>query len=198
MPSNDPAGLIRPAWQAPAAVGALMTTRSGGVSAGSYASLNVGVAVGDDPACVAENRRRVAAWAGVPLVYLRQVHGERVVRLVPGRQADEPIEADASWTDAPGLACAIQVADCMPVLFAAGNGAAVGAAHAGWRGLAAGVLERTLEAVCAAAGCAPAELHAWMGPCIGPEACTVGDASRFFSFRRERVTGRMVAAVWRR
>ena len=120
-----------------------MSTREGGVSAAPWQSLNLGVAVGDAAAAVAENRARFAAALGARPVWLRQVHGVNVLRL-DVRQAGEPNmpdePADAAWTDEPGVACAVQVADCLPVLFAARNGCAVAAAHAGWRGLSAGVL----------------------------------------------------------
>jgi polyphenol oxidase len=245
----EPGRVIVPDWPVPAQVGALMTTRAGGISKAPFDSLNIGVAVGDDPAAVAHNRRVVAETIAARPVYLRQVHGACVIE----------IEADAAFTTVPGIACAIQVADCLPVLFADTQGRAVGAAHAGWRGLAAGVLERTAQAVCAAAACEPAALCAWLGPCIGPRAfevgadvleavghppagserfvsalradgspawradlaglardrlagigvssisaagwCTVEDASRFFSFRRDTRmgrSGRMVALVWLR
>lgn len=250
------AGIV-PDW-AVTGVGALMSTRAGGVSRAPWDTLNVGDAVGDDPLAVAENRRRVASAIGVPVVYLRQVHGARVVRIDAADALRVPIEADAAVTDAAGVACAVQVADCLPVLFAAPDGRAVGAAHAGWRGLAAGVVERTLDSVAALAGCARGEVVAWLGPCIGPgrfevgadvlcafgvdpahgasrrfvprqrsdgacrwlcdlpglvrdrlaEAgagqvgggrwCTVEQRSAFFSYRRDGVTGRHVAAVWRR
>lgn len=254
------AGAIEPDWHAGSSVGALMTTRAGGVSAPPWDTLNLGTAVGDDPAAVAENRRRLEAAIGAAPVYLRQVHGARVVELTEADAdpAREPLEADAAVTVAAGIACAVQVADCLPVLFAAPGGRAVGAAHAGWRGLAGGVVEATLLRVCALAGCPPGDVRAWLGPCIGPSAfevgadvlaafgveplagdapcfryaprpdggarwrcdlagltrerlaragvvevsggrwCTVEDRSRFFSFRRDGVTGRHVAAVWRR
>ena len=231
-----------------------MTTREGGVSSGAYASMNVGIAVGDEADRVAANRARFAAACGAAPVFLRQVHGCSVVRVgaadaLPGAAVHE---ADALFTSEPGIACTVQAADCLPVLFAAPAGRAVAAAHAGWRGLAAGVLEATVANLCEAAGCRPAELQAWLGVCIGPRAfevgadvleafgvdpsradanrfrparpgkwladlaglardrlagagvervsgggwCAVEDASRFFSFRRDRVTGRMAAAVW--
>jgi YfiH family protein len=164
-------------------VGAVCSTRAGGVSEGAYASLNLGLAVGDDPAAVAENRRRFAALAGRPVVWLRQVHGTRVLQATAADAAPgAPVhEADAAWTAEPGLALAIQVADCMPVLLALPDGSAVAAAHAGWRGLAAGVLQDTVAAVCAGTGCAPRDLMAWIGPCIGPAAFEVGaDVLRAF------------------
>ena len=216
---------LTPEWCVDARVGALMSTRRGGVSTAPYDSLNLGGATGDAAESVAENQRRFAAELGAPVRYLRQVHGATVLRLA---------------------------ADCLPVLLAAPQARGVGAAHAGWRGLAAGVLEATVQALCEAAHCAPRHLKAWLGPCIGPRRfevgadvldafgaaaaarfvpraradgsprwladlpglardrlhgagvrdvsggawCTVEDASRFFSFRRDGVTGRMAAAVW--
>lgn len=253
--------VLAPVWDVDG-VGALMTTRAGGVSRAPWDTLNLGTAVGDDPAAVAENRRRFERALGVRPVYLRQVHGAAVVTLTTVDAVGDPPEADGAVTDEAGVACVVQVADCLPVLFAAPHGRAVGAAHAGWRGLAAGVVERTLERVCALAGCTPRDVRAWLGPCIGPRqfevgadvlqafgadplapqahphfvprpgvrhadgrprwladlaalardrlrasgvtsidsacACTVEEPSRFFSFRRDGVTGRHAAAVWRR
>ncbi len=164
--------MLRPDWPVDARVGALMTTRAGGVSAAPFDSLNLGGATGDDPAAVAQNRHRFEAALGVPTRYLSQVHGARVVRLAHAETG--PYEADAAVTTAPGLACTVLVADCLPVLFAAPQARAVGAAHAGWRGLAGGVLEATTTALCEAAGCGPRELVAWLGPCIGPRRFEVG------------------------
>lgn len=168
--SEVPAGWLRPHF-AVAGVRALMSTRAGGVSQGVYESCNLGDAVGDDPAAVHENRRRFAgAIGGVP-TWLRQVHGRRVLRLPVA--AGESLEADACLSTEPGVACVIQVADCLPVLFAAPGG--VAAAHAGWRGLADGVLEATVEALAGASGCAPPDIEAWLGPCIGPRQFEVGE-----------------------
>lgn len=152
---------------------AWMSTRDGGVSAPPFDRLNLGRSGGDDPSAVAENRARVARWLGATPVFLRQVHGTRCVPLAPDL-ADEP--ADAAVSTRPDLAVAIQVADCLPVLFSAvdgsGRAVAVAGAHAGWRGLAAGVLETTLQALRdAAPGHA---VRAWLGPCIGPHAFEVG------------------------
>jgi YfiH family protein len=259
-------GMIRPSWRV-AGVGALMSTRAGGVSGGRYASLNLGRAVGDDPAAVAENRRRFVAGLGskrgagpaVRPVWLHQVHGTRVLHLTDRTPEHPPEHADAAWTDRRGLACLIGAADCLPVLLAADDGRAVAAAHAGWRGLAAGVLEATVAALREGAGAPAQRLLAWIGPGIGPAhfevgadvlaafgasasahdgprlarfrwrprpdgaprwladlpalaedrlraagverietsgLCTASDASRFFSFRRDGVTGRMAAAIW--
>ena len=247
-------GALPMAWQAPPGVGALMSTRLGGVGTGAYASLNLGDAVGDNPGVVAENRRRFAAATGAEPAWLRQVHGSRVVWL--GQKAgpceERGIRADAAWTDRRGLACVVQVADCLPLLLAHRDGRSVGAAHAGWRGLAEGIVEATVRAICEGSRSQPGDLLAWIGPCIGPKQfevgadvlaafpddarhfksrprpdgsarwladlpaltrarlsrlglndvsgggwCTVECASSFFSFRRDGVTGRMAAAIWR-
>jgi hypothetical protein len=252
--------LLTPAWpgEPPPGVGAAMSTRAGGVSGAPWQALNLGVAVGDDAEAVATNRRRFAAALGARPVWLRQVHGVAVLRLDAGTPQHPAEPADAAWTTEPGIACTVQVADCLPVLLAARDGRAVAAAHAGWRSLAAGVLEATVAAMQRGAGLAPGDLMAWLGPCIGPAAfevgadvlqgfgrqaspgdqpafrwapradgsprwradlprlarerlqaagvsavavqgaCTVSEASSFFSFRRDGVTGRMAAAVWRR
>lgn len=167
-------GWLRPVFGA-RHVAALMSTRVGGVSRGAYASLNLGAAVGDDPEAVHENRARFAAALGGTPTYLRQVHGRSVLRLpLAASPGSEAPEADASFTTRPGVACLIQVADCLPVLLAAPDGRGVAAAHAGWRGLAGGVLEATVEALAAASGCPPSALEAWLGPCIGPRRFEVG------------------------
>jgi polyphenol oxidase len=172
MPADAPP-LLAVDWPAPAGVGACMSTRAGGVSVGPYASLNLGDHMGDAPAAVAENRRRFARALGAEPVWLRQVHGARVVDAAAVAPGEVP-QADGAWTDRPGVACAVLVADCLPVLLAARNGQAVGAAHAGWRGLAAGVVEHTLAAVASAATCEPQDVIAWLGPCIGPQQFEVG------------------------
>ena len=243
-----------PHW--PSGTGALMTTRVGGVSAAPFDSLNLRAQTDDPPdhIAVAENRRRFATTLGATPVFLDQVHGNRVVRLGAAHAGpDAAIErADASITTVSGIACTVLVADCLPVLFATRDGRAVGAAHAGWRGLAGGVLEATVDAIRAAVPVAAGDIVAWLGASIGPQRfevgadvlaafhdaearhfvpaparegvpkwladlpalaegrlrrlgltevsgcglCTVGDASRFFSYRRDRVTGRLAAAAW--
>ncbi len=161
-------------------VGAHMSTRIGGVSAAPWSSLNLGVAVGDDPQAVATNRQRFVsrfdpgAEPPVRPVWLRQVHGTAVLELTAHTPAHPEAPADAAWTRERGLACVIQVADCLPVLFAACDGRAVAAAHAGWRGLAAGVLGRTVQALCTGADLNPKELLAWVGPGIGQSHFEVG------------------------
>jgi YfiH family protein len=172
---TPPADWLAPALRS-AGVGALMTTRSGGVSRGPYASMNVGAAVGDDPGDVAANRGLLGAATNAAPVFLRQVHGSRVVRVTAADAAAGATvhEADAAVTTVPGVACVVQAADCLPVLLMAPRGLAVGAAHAGWRGLAGGVVEAAVAAVADGAGCAVEELAAWLGPCIGPDAFEVG------------------------
>lgn len=161
--------VVRVDWPAPAQVRAVQTCRSGGVSRAPYDSLNLADHVGDAPADVAENRRRLRDRLRLPAepLWLQQVHGRDVVRLPVGGSAPE---ADASWTSQAGIVCAVLTADCLPVLFCADDGSAVAAAHAGWRGLAAGVLEATVAAMPVAAH----RLHAWLGPAIGPQAFEVG------------------------
>ena len=232
--------------QLPAGVRAAVSLRTGGVSAGRYASLNVGDHVGDDPELVRTNRDRLRAALGLPAepLWLEQVHGTDVARFA----CEQRPRADAAVALAPGQVCAVMVADCLPVLLADREGTCVAAAHAGWRGLAAGVIERTVEAL----HVNPSRLVAWLGPAIGPEAfevgpevrqafladdpqttvdfrpgegdrwladiftlarrrlvrlgirdvsgggfCTVSEPARFFSYRRDGVTGRFAALVWR-
>jgi polyphenol oxidase len=190
--------LITPDWLAPPHVRAAMTTRGGGVSRERYHSLNLGVS-GDDPAHVAENRRRLREALALPAEprWLKQVHGATVVRLErdgvaamgrshrrddhkdasivgaahgrDGPPADPP-EADASWTTDPGVVCVVQAADCLPVLLCDDAGTVVAAAHAGWRGLVAGVLEATVREL----PVKPAALMAWLGAAIGPHSFEVG------------------------
>ncbi|HEX3604185.1 MAG TPA: peptidoglycan editing factor PgeF [Steroidobacteraceae bacterium] len=237
-------------WPAPRGVHVLSTLRGGfgaGASQAPYAHLNLGAHVGDDPAAVAENRRRLRALAKLPSepAWLSQVHGTTVADLDA-----EPLTgpADAVIVRRAGKVCAILTADCLPVVFAADTGEAVAAAHAGWRGLAAGVLEATVRAF----GVPPARLMAWLGPAIGPlhfevgaevrdaflqsdpEAggafvpnprgrfmadlgalavrrleklgvtriygggeCTYAQRERYFSHRRDGITGRQATLIWR-
>lgn len=167
--------LITPDWPAPARVRAAFTLRTGGVSVAPYDSLNLGARIGDSVEAVAENRRRVREKLRLPAepVWLEQVHGVGVVDLGASTAYVPPV-GDASVARAAGRVCAIRVADCMPVLFAARDGSAVGAAHAGWRGLAGGVLEATIGRV----GVPASQLIAWMGPAIGPQNFEVGDDVR--------------------
>lgn len=239
-----PTDWIEPDWPAPLKVKALVTTRNGGVSVGPYASLNLGTLVGDDLQAVAENRARLSARLPSEPKWLQQVHGIDVVQV---DRAAGNCTADAAFTCVAGVVCAVQIADCLPVLFCDRAGTRVAAAHAGWRGLSAGVLEQTVSAL----GVSPRELMAWLGPAIGPQKfevgsdvfesltaddtaakaafkslreekwladlyalarhrlsragmtsvfggglCTFSDPGRFFSHRRDRVTGRQGAFIW--
>ena len=165
--------LITPDWPVLAGVRAAFTLRTGGVSRAPFDSLNVGQHVGDDSRAVDENRRRIAHLLELPAepAWLEQLHGTAVADL---DRAASARRADAAVTHSPGRICAVQVADCLPVLLAARNGAAVAAAHCGWRGLASGVLEATVRAL----GVAPGALCAWLGPAIGPAAFEVGEEVR--------------------
>jgi len=247
-----PLELLRPVWGAPPQVRAAMSTRRGGGGAPPFDTLSLHGGGADS---VAENRRCFAEALGATPRWLSQVHGAAVVRLTAGDGCGPAPEADAGVTTEPGLGCVVLVADCLPVLMCSADGRAVAAAHAGWRGLAAGVLENTLAALQQAAGCDAGDVHAWLGPCIGPRMfevgadvlqafgtdpcqvstpgflrrdradgsrrwladlprlararlhaagvhhvsgghwCTVEDASRFFSFRRDGLSGRMAAGV---
>jgi polyphenol oxidase len=161
---------ILPDWPAPPEVRALSTRRSGGVSAAPFESLNLGAHVGDNPEAVAENRRRLRTAVRLPAepVWLSQQHGTNVLDLDGAH--DAAARADASFTRHPGRVCAILTADCVPVLLASDSGAAVAAAHAGWRGLAAGVIEATVRAL----ELPPQSLLAWLGPAIGPVHFEIG------------------------
>jgi len=161
---------VVPDWPAPARVRSLMTTRTGGVSQAAWASLNLGDHVGDDPARVAANRARLRERLPAEPGWLGQVHSARVVEL--GRDAER--EADAAFTRQAGQVCAVLTADCLQVLFCDRAGSVVAAAHAGWRGLADGVL----EAAVAAMQVPPDAVLAWMGAAIGPRAFEVGDEVR--------------------
>jgi hypothetical protein len=239
---------IKPDWPAPATVYALASTRAGGVSRPPYDSLNLGDHVGDDPVAVAANRQRLRAFLPAEPKWLKQVHGTTVAQA--DRLADSA-EADAAVAFAPGTVCAVLTADCLPVLFCDRQGSRVAAAHAGWRGLAAGVLEASVAAL----QCASEDILAWLGPAIGPGAfevgpevretfikqnpedaaaftphpspltpkhfmadiyalarlqlaragvravyggglCTHTDAERFYSYRRDKATGRMATLIW--
>lgn len=168
----DHARGITPDWPVPARVRAHVTLRAGGVSAGSYSSLNLGAHVGDDPAAVAENRRRVVSRLALPSEprWLDQVHGTAVLDL--DRGGGRP--ADAAVASRAGVVCAVLTADCLPVLLADRRATRVGAAHAGWRGLAAGVLPNAVAAL----GSPPGDVVAWLGPAIGPAAFEVGGEVR--------------------
>lgn len=175
--------VIRPDWPAPAKVRALCTTRAGGVSASPWDTMNLGDHVGDNHGDVLENRRRLALWAHLEperFFWLQQVHGTDVATLPDTRQV-----ADAAVTGLPGHVCAILTADCLPVLFCDRAGTRVAAAHAGWRGLAAGILENTLRRFDAVD-----DVMAWMGPAISAQKFEVGPEVReqFLDFNRETDT----------
>lgn len=172
-------------WPAPDRVQAFTTTRAGGVSRGLFGrgpatpedGLNLGGHVGDDPQAVEANRARLqAALPGAPR-WMRQVHGTRVVEWTAEAAPAGAVDADACFTRMPGVVCAVLTADCLPVFFCDAEGSTVGLAHAGWRGLAAGILEQTLSAM---RGGAPASRRwlAWLGPAIGPDAFEVGEDVR--------------------
>ena len=154
-------------WPAPARVKTLVSTRHGGVSAGVYASLNVGTHVGDDAEHVASNRALVQDAVPVPLAYLNQTHSVDVVdataALAQLRDADASVDATGT------VACAVMTADCLPVLLCDEAATVVGAAHAGWRGLVGGVIEATISRMNASG-----RLLAYLGPAIGPDAFEVG------------------------
>jgi hypothetical protein len=235
---------IVPDWPAPPRVKSLITTRNGGVSAGAYASFNLGLRAGDDAAAVHANRQQLRACLPAEPKWLRQVHAARVV--VADGLAGMP-EADASIARTAATVCAVMIADCLPVLLCDRAGSVIGIAHAGWRGLSSGVIENTVHEM----GIAPEELLAYFGPAIGPDAfevgaevrnvflaaepaaadafkpcheskwladlfrlarrrlarcgvrrvfggglCTYHDPARFYSYRRDKVTGRMAALIW--
>lgn len=168
-------GCLTPEWPAPPGVRAAFTLRTGGVSAAPYAALNLGMHVGDVPAAVAENRRRLHAALDLPAdpAWLEQVHGSQVLEHGGTALTGTPA-ADALVTRVPGVVAAVQVADCLPVLLAARDGSVVAAAHAGWRGLAAGILAATV----ARAGVPAGQLLAWLGPAIGAAHFEVGGEVR--------------------
>lgn len=166
MTSAWAADWLIPDWPAPSRVKACVTTRAGGVSVSPYDTFNLGDHVEDDPAAVAENRRLLSDALGCKPAWLSQVHGVNVVDADPSKVH----KADASVTSTPGIACAILTADCLPALFCDRAGTRVGAAHAGWRGLAAGVLEATVTKL----GVAPGDVLVWLGPAIGPHVFEVG------------------------
>jgi YfiH family protein len=165
--------LITPHWPAPANVGALSTTRIGGVSTAPFASFNLGDHVDDQSQSVSANRQQLQRMLGegVGCQWLRQVHG---INVVPLDRVGAVIEADAATTQQAGVACLVMTADCLPVLFCDRQGTRVAAAHAGWRGLVDGVLEATLGAL----GAPAEDVICWLGPAIGPQAFEVGDEVR--------------------
>lgn len=245
MPQNI-VSVIIPDWPACARVRAVTTTRIGGVSTGPYESFNLGDHVGDDPQAVRRNRNRLREQLKLPAepLWLKQVHGTEVVY---GPQAAPGVTADGAWTDRSGTVLAVLTADCLPVFLCDRGGTRVAVLHAGWRGLAAGVIERGVAAL----GVSGAELLAWLGPAIGPQSyevggevreafvaaqplaaaafrphgaskwladlyelarqrlaalglgavhgggwCTLRERERFYSHRRDGVTGRMASLIW--
>jgi YfiH family protein len=167
---------IRPDWPAPSNVRALQTTRAGGASVGSYKSLNLALHVGDDADVVQCNRRSVVEAFELPAepVWLEQVHGIEVVELDHSRPQMPP-KADGAVTSVPGIVCCVMTADCLPVFLCDAAGTRVGIAHAGWRGLANGVIETTVAAMGYGAG---GSLFAWLGPAISQPAFEVGPEVR--------------------
>lgn len=253
MTQPEPLLLLEPVWPRPANVRAIISTRRGGVSRGPYTSANLGDHVGDDAIAVARNRDLLVQQTGVQhWPWLQQVHGVAVQRI--SEKMLQGICADAVYTPQRGVACAVLTADCLPVLLCDVAGTQVAATHAGWRGLAAGVIQNTI----AEFSCPPDQLMAYLGPAIGPrhfevgedvhraftelfekeggdgewresfrlstkpghfyanlyglarcvlkrlgvrqvfggDFCTYADAERFYSYRRDGVTGRMVSAIW--
>ncbi len=236
---------IYPDWPAPANVKALQTTRHGGVSAAPYDTLNLGLHVGDDPVRVNRNRQALAQFMPSEPVWLEQVHG---IEVANADLAACRVVADACIARHSGSVCVVMTADCLPVLLCDEAGSVVGAVHAGWKGLAAGVIEATVKAM----DVSPQKLMVWFGPAIGPEAfevgedvrtafmahdaeaaaafaphgvqgkyhadiyllarqrlnalgitrihggnyCTYHQKDRFFSYRRDGVTGRMGTFIW--
>ncbi|MDZ7782637.1 MAG: peptidoglycan editing factor PgeF [Halioglobus sp.] len=169
--------LVEPRWPAPGGVRAFCTTRRGGVSAAPFDSLNLALHVGDSASAVNANRGllRRELEPDTAVFWLTQVHGTRVVEAAPAACAvGIPVEADAAWSRNPSVACAVLTADCLPVLLCGGGGEVVAAAHAGWRGLAAGVLEATIAAM----DIDPRHLLAWLGPAIGASSFEVGPEVR--------------------
>ena len=174
----DRSALVFPGWpDLPASIGALATSRDGGLSTGPYGDgkggggLNLGLHVGDDPEAVRANRARLQEWLPGRPAWISQVHGADVVDAATAGPDQPGRVGDASIATQAGVVCAILTADCLPVLFADLDGKVVGAAHAGWRGLAGGVLGTTVAAMRQAGA---GEITAWLGPAIGATAFEVG------------------------
>lgn len=180
---------LAPNWPAPPGVRALSTTRQGGVSRAPWHGFNLGSHVGDDPRAVSQNRARLRSALPADPLWLNQVHG---TRCVDAAGATDGIEADAAFTRQRGVVCAVLTADCLPVLLCDDAASVVGAAHAGWRGLAAGVIESAVTAMDV-----PGEsLMAWLGPAIGPRAFEVGGEVRdFFVAHDSQAAGAFFAAA---
>lgn len=240
---NNPAW-FEPAWPAPDSIGACITTRQGGVSVSPYDSFNIATHVGDRPQAVAANRAALRKELPSEPRWLAQNHGTRVADDATNYSAE--VQADACLTAQPGAVCAVMTADCLPLLLCNAEGSEIAAVHAGWRGLAAGVIEATIGRMRST----PSRLLAYLGPAIGPtafevgddvrtafvpghpaaadafqragprwycdiymlarqrldalgvtrvfggDACTFRDVERFYSFRRDGVTGRMASLIW--
>lgn len=179
-------GWIGPAWARSGPVRALTTTRIGGLSGGVRATFDLGHGSDRVSAASASNRRRLRRALSLPTepCWLRQQHGVAAVEATAGAGAGAPV-ADGAWTATSGPVCVVLTADCLPVVLADRGGQAVGVAHAGWRGLAAGVV----EAVAAAMPVVPADLRAWLGPAIGPRAFEVGPEVRDAFVERDPAAG---------
>jgi len=164
---------IFPDWPAPARVKAVTTTRTGGVSRGPYASFNLGDRVGDDAAAVRRNREALCAALKLSAepMWLRQVHGTHILDAAHSVIGSE---GDGAWSAQPGAVCAVLTADCLPIFLCDAQGSKVAVLHAGWRGLAAGVIEQGVRAMAGT----PEQLLVWLGPAIGPQAFEVGPEVR--------------------
>lgn len=246
MRQTDPDAWLTPDWPAPPGVRAISTLRNSGISHSPYHSFNLAEHVGDDPQAVSANRDCLWQQAQLPAMphWLTQVHGTGVVDAGLMQQS---CEADAAFTHQPGVVCAVMTADCLPVLLCERSGQWVMAVHAGWRGLAAGIIESAVRRMATGGE----DMMAWLGPAIGPGAfevgdevreqfvccdtaagmhftaspsgrwlmdiyslarrrlaglgirqvygghwCTVSEADRFFSYRRDGRAGRMASLIW--
>lgn len=234
-----------PDWPAPGNIHTATTLRTGGVSQGEFASLNPAMHVGDNPDKVSQNRRILKSLLDLPSepVWLTQTHSNHAIK---ASVKDVPPQADASYTDQPGVVCVVMTADCLPLLVCSEDGKEIAAIHAGWRGLLDGIIDNTISAL------QSHDLLVWLGPAIGPECfevgdevrnafveksveytpafnqqgqgkwladiyqlarinlatlgiskvygggfCTITDYEKFYSYRRDKVTGRMATLIWR-
>ncbi|MBT8128251.1 MAG: peptidoglycan editing factor PgeF [Gammaproteobacteria bacterium] len=239
-------GYLLPEWPAPANVHALTTLRKGGYSTGPYTSFNLALHSDDDPIAVQKNRELLRSYFELPAepIWLQQVHSNQLIEAV---STVVDTQADGCWSRTPGYVCAVMTADCLPVLICDRSGTKVAAAHAGWRGLYAGVITNAVNILRSD----PAELVVWLGPAIGPLAfevglevmqsfttrdqantlafrqvddshwlcdiyqlakielaalgvtavyggdeCSYADEQRFYSYRRDGITGRMASVIW--
>jgi len=159
---------IKPDWPAPRNIHAAVTLRTGGISQGSFSSLNPALHVNDSPQSVAENRHIISTMLDLPSspVWLEQIHSDRVVKAEYSPQTLQ--QADASYTDQSKIVCSVLTADCLPVLLCSPDGTKIAAIHAGWRGLLAGIISNTVKAM------HTPDIMAWLGPAIGPECFEVG------------------------